>query len=293
MKKSMMAGCVLALGFAACAAEITFGSYNIRNGVSDKVKNTWADRWQVLCDVINYEAPLVLGVQEAYKFQIDDMLKVMPEYAVIGSGRDDGKDKGEHSSIFYNKDHVACLESGTFWLSETPDVPSKSWNAVCNRICSWGRFKLTDSGKEFFVYNVHMDHVSSLARENGAKLMLARMADALAKKIPVFAMGDFNADVGSEVYNTFANAGLKDAYEATRFRLAPNGTTSGFDEERWSTERIDHIFVTPGVTVKRYAILTAVYWEADPEEKPDRHNYYEYDVRTPSDHYPIFVKVQF
>ncbi len=291
--RQTLVGFALCVGFAACAADLTLGTYNIRNGVSDKFKNTWAARRQVVCDLINYEAPLVLGVQEAYRFQIDDMLKAMPEYACVGVGRDDGKEKGEHSPVFYDKTRVRCLESGTFWLSETPDAPSKSWDAFCKRICSWGRFKLIASGREFFVYNVHMDHKSSLARENGAKLMLARMGDALAKKIPVFAMGDFNADVGSEAYNVFTNAGLRDAYKAARFRFAPNGTTSGFDEERWSVERIDHVFVTPGVTVNRYAILTAVYWEPEADEKPDHHGYYDFDVRTPSDHYPVFVKVQF
>ena len=122
---------------------LTVASYNLRNANgSDSARgNGWGQRYPVIAQIVQYHDFDIFGTQECFLHQLKDMKEALPGYDYIGVGRDDGKDKGEHSAIFYRTDKFDIVEKGDFWLSETPDVPSKGWDAVLPRICSWGRYR--------------------------------------------------------------------------------------------------------------------------------------------------------
>ena len=125
------------------AQTITMASYNIRYNNPDDAEegNGWKQRCPNICDIINFEEPVFFGAQEVLVDQLHDMQKLLPDYSYLGVGRDDGKEAGEYAAIFYRKDRLEVMDSGNFWLSETPEKPSKGWDAVCVRICTWALFK--------------------------------------------------------------------------------------------------------------------------------------------------------
>lgn len=144
--------------------------------------------------------------------------------------RDDGKEKGEHSAIFYRTDKFDVIEKGDFWLSETPDVPSKGWDAVLPRICSWGHFKCKDTGFEFLFFNLHMDHIGKKARVESAFLVQDKMKElGKGKELPAILTGDFNVDQTHQSYDAFVSKGvLCDSYErvASAMLSTARSTTS-------------------------------------------------------------------
>ena len=181
------------------------------------------------------------------------MKEALPSYDYIGVGRDDGKEKGEHSAIFYRTDKFDVIEKGDFWLSETPDVPSKGWDAVLPRICSWGHFKCKDTGFEFLFFNLHMDHIGKKARVESAFLVQDKMKElGKGKELPAILTGDFNVDQTHQSYDAFVSKGvLCDSYEKAGFRYAINGTFNDFDPNSFTESRIDHVFVSPSFHVKK------------------------------------------
>lgn len=293
----------LMMTLAASAQDLVVCTYNIRNeNRGDAMRgNGWNVRYEYLCQQIQFENPGLFGCQEVKKNQIDDMLARMPEYAYVGVGREDGKEGGEYSPVFYKKDRYKLLDSGTFWLSETPDKPGKGWDAECVRVCSWGHFKDVKTKHTFYFFNTHMDHIGIVARREGAKLILQKMKECMKKNDPVILTGDFNVDQNSEAYQIFVNAGfLKDSYEAAQYRLIPNGTFQDFNTEYFTNGRIDHIFVSNSLKVERYGILTDSYWSKVDNAKavkadaaPKEIDFKEYKRRNPSDHYPVFAKLNF
>ena len=291
------------------AQELYVGSYNIRykNGDDAANGNSWEQRCPVLCDQVNFEHPDVFGAQEVLESQLKDMLLRLDGYDYIGVGRDDGKTKGEYAAIFYDKQKLRLVDSGHFWLSETPDKPSLGWDAACIRICTWGLFNgngndnvndnlnLNDNGRstsgrllpkgrknekglQFYFFNLHMDHVGVVARREAAKLVVERIRQMAGDSVPVVLTGDFNVDQHDEIYSIFTQSGLVDSYMDARLRFAENGTFNGWHQEQKTDSRIDHVFVSQHFTVDRYGILTNTYWTDQ--------------RRLPSDHYPVFVKLQ-
>lgn len=285
------------------AQSLFVGSYNIRNHNSDDDNegNVWAVRSKVLCGQVNFEDPDIFGCQEVLDAQLHDMLGLLDGYSYIGVGRDDGKKEGEYSPVFYKKDRLRLLQSGNFWLSETPDKPKLGWDAACIRICSWGEFEQNATGFRFFYFNLHMDHVGVVARREGAKLVVSKIRE-IAEGSPVVLTGDFNVDQTDEIYAIFTQSGvLKDSYECSRLRFAENGTFNDFDPALKTASRIDHVFVSPQFSVDRYGVLTNVYWTEDrqPSEEakgngsPDEISFRKHVLRVPSDHYPVFVKMRY
>ena len=301
MRRTLLLIAVLLTGLAMSAQSLFVGTYNIRyhNDSDDRAGNVWAKRCQVITDQINFEDPDIFGAQEVLVAQLHDLLGRLDGYGYIGVGRDDGKEAGEYAAIFYKKDRVEKLRDGHFWLNETPDKPALGWDAACIRICTWGEFKLKESGMKLYYFNLHMDHVGIVARREAAKLVVRRIRE-IAKGAPVVLTGDFNVDQTNEIYGIFTNSGiLKDSYECARIRLAENGTFNDFCPENTSTSRIDHVFVSPSLTVDRYAILDNMYWTVDPTAS-DSHNsnqapgevaFTKGVLRTASDHYPVLVKL--
>lgn len=275
--------------FNASAQELTVGSYNIRyKNKNDSINgNSWAVRCKSICNQIIWERPDIFGAQEVLHPQLMDLEKGLPAYKWIGVGRGDGKEADEYAAIFYNPQRVELIEAGNFWLSETPEKPSKGWDAALNRICSWGRFRDRQTKHDFYFLNLHMDHVGVTARRESAKLVMRRITEMTngGKTLAVLT-GDFNVPQTNELYTLFTESGvLKDCYTATKERFAENGTYNGFDYHFYTNERIDHIFVTPATTVEAYAILTDGRWQEDMNGRMSRRNL--------SDHYPVFARISF
>ena len=301
MKKILLFVLCLATVLQLQAQEMLVGTYNIRyKNTNDSLQGeVWSKRCQVICDQLNFMSPDIFGTQEVLWTQLQDMKNALDGYDYIGIGRDDGERGGEHEAIFYKKDKIQLIDHGDFWLSETPDRPGLGWDAVCIRICTWGRFA-TEGGKEFYFFNLHMDHVGVVARREAAKLVVQRVRE-LAQGAPVFITGDFNVDQNDEIYTIFTNSGLlKDSYDAARIRFAENGTFNAFKPNYFTTSRIDHVFVSPATTVEAYGVFTNSYWtpDEDPDDNlkasdaPQQISFDTYNRHNPSDHYPVFVKVK-
>jgi len=173
-------------------ADLKVISYNIRLGTAKDGDNSWEFRYPASSAMINDQKPDIFGVQEAYDFQVNYLEEACPDYKSVGVGREDGIHKGEHMSIFYNTKTIKLLKWGTFWLSETPDVPSKGWDAQCFRTATWALLKDKASGKKFYYVNTHLDHVGWEARKNGMKLIVDRIDKINPKGLPMVVTGDFN-----------------------------------------------------------------------------------------------------
>lgn len=301
MNKILLLAAALFASVAMSAQSLFVGTYNIRyhNSSDDQDGNVWTKRCQVITDQVNFEDPDIFGAQEVLVGQLHDLLASLDGYDYIGVGRDDGKEAGEYAAIFYKKDRVERVRDGHFWLSETPDRPALGWDAACIRICTWGEFRQKATGMKFYYFNLHMDHVGTVARREAAKLVVKKIKE-IAGGAPVVLTGDFNVDQTDEIYTIFTKSGiLKDSYECARIRLAENGTFNDFNTANTSTSRIDHVMVSPAFTVDRYAIMTGIYWTADPAadadskstQAPGEVSFRKATPRTPSDHYPVFVKL--
>lgn len=289
MKRIILISMMCMAVMSIVAQELTVGSYNIRyKNRDDSIRgNGWVARCGPICNQIKWERPDIFGVQEALHGQLGDMLAQLPDYRWTGVGRDDGKTRGEYAAIFYNAQRMELLEEGHFWLSETPDRPGLGWDAACVRICSWGHFRMRDSGRDFYFLNLHMDHIGVVARSESARLVMKRITEMTdgGKKLAVLT-GDFNVPQTNELYSLFTQSGiLKDCYTSAEMRFAENGTYNGFDYHVYSDERIDHIFVTPATTVNAYAVRTDGRWQEDMNLKMSRCNL--------SDHYPVFARIKF
>ena len=281
------------------AQEMLVGTYNIRyKNDDDSLKgDIWSKRCQVICDQVNFMAPAVLGTQEVLHAQLGDLMKRLDGYDYIGVGRDDGKERGEYAAILYKKDRLQLLDKGNFWLNETPDVPRLGWDAACIRICTWGRFRDSLTANEFYFFNLHMDHVGKMARREGARLVLKKISE-IAHDKPVILTGDFNVDQTDEIYNILTGAGiLKDTYACAPVRFAENGTFNSFNPRLKTQSRIDHVFVSPFTEVKAYGMLTDNYWtlqqteEQKGDDAPEELSFREASIHLPSDHYPVFVRI--
>ena len=303
MKRFYLSVVLMAFAVMQLSAQMLVGSYNIRLKVSsDSVKgNVWEKRCQVICDQVNFMSPDIFGAQEVLHPQLVDMLAGLDGYDYIGVGRDDGNTGGEYAAVFYKKDRLRLLDSGNFWLSETPDRPGLGWDAACVRICTWGKFarQTATDDEAFFFFNLHMDHVGVVARREAAKLIVQKISE-IAPGFPVIVTGDFNVDQNDEIYSIFTQSGLlKDSYLASRLNFAENGTFNSFDTGLYTDSRIDHIFVSPAISVDAYGILTNSYWTPDGasegqlkgHDAPQQIDFSRYTRRQPSDHYPVFVRL--
>lgn len=285
------------------AQELIVGSYNIRNDNQGDAKrgNGWVQRCPVICDMIEWNNVDVFGAQEVKRNQIDDMLRELEDYDYVGVGRDDGKDKGEFSPVFYKRDRFKLLDQGTFWISETPDkVGVKGWDAALPRICSYARLQDKVTKQKFWFFNLHMDHVGVEARREGAKL-IARKITQMCGDEPAMVSGDFNVDQNNEAYKTIVSQGvLTDSFDKAEKRYNYTGTFNSFNPNLFTESRIDHIFVTKHVKVRNYAVLTDGYWIPNPEAKdkikgeaaPQEINFERHIHRCPSDHYPVMLRVE-
>ncbi|MBN7811693.1 endonuclease/exonuclease/phosphatase family protein [Algoriphagus sp. H41] len=253
-----------------------FATFNIRWDNPGDKGNLWQDRASKVIHLVQFHKIGLLGTQEGLHHQIKELSQGLG-YEYLGVGRDDGAEKGEYTAILFDPKRYKLEDSGTFWLSPTPDTPSKGWDASLNRICSWGKFKDQD-GKRFFVFNIHYDHIGQEAREESSKLVAAKAKEINASNLPAIWMGDFNVTPDNPAYQTITSSPVwKDARLISKLpAYGPAGTFTGFDWEKMPDGIIDHIFVSGKVDVLRHGILTD-----------------NYGKKYPSDHFPVMVELAF
>ncbi|MCK7590672.1 endonuclease/exonuclease/phosphatase family protein [Subsaxibacter sp. CAU 1640] len=258
------------------AQELSLMSYNIKLDYPKEGENSWENRKPFFIGQLKFYSPDILGVQEAMPNQMKDMDSLLNDYSFVGVGRDDGKDSGEYSAIFYNKTKFKVIKSSTFWLSETPDKVSMGWDAVCNRVCTYALFENIKNKERFWVFNTHFDHVGVTARANSTCLILSKIKEFANGKLPVFLMGDFNLEPETENIQLI-KATLEDSKDVSQMQpFGPSGTFNGFKFDEAVTRRIDYIFVSKkNIKVNKYAVLS------------DNEN-----LKYPSDHLPVYIEAQ-
>lgn len=247
-------------------------TYNIRLDVAVDGDNAWPNRKYFLLSQLQYEEPDILGTQEGLPQQVRFLKEELDDYQMIGQGRD-GVDKGEYSAIFYKKDRFQLEDSGTFWLSETPDKISKGWDAAINRICTYVLLKDKRSGMSLWVFNTHFDHVGEISRQKAAALILNKSQALNTQKFPVIVMGDLNVTPDSKVVELL-NHKMRDSYNSARINYGPDGTFNGFNYNDKNTRRIDYIFTSKEAEVNKYAVLNI-----------------SKNLRFPSDHFPVIIEM--
>lgn len=269
----------LALLFAAhtaTAQSFKVATFNVRYDSPRDSGNLWRDRSGIVANLIRYHDFDIFGTQEALPNQLKDMEDSLPGYQRYGVGRDDGKEGGEHSAIFFRKSSFKLLNKGDFWLSETPEKPSLGWDAICcNRICSWVYLQDKKSGKKFFVFNAHFDHQGVKARVESSKLVLQKIR-SIAGNQPAIFTGDLNGNHQSDWYQELAKSDLlADTYKTSGTRYINNGSFNAFKGAK-SMDVIDHIFATQHFSASKWAVLTDTYFG-----------------KFPSDHFPVTALLQF
>ncbi len=251
-------------------------TYNIRLATDSDKENSWTKRKGEALALMNYYHPDYFGVQEALPQQMEDIKNGMKNYNAIGVGRDDGSNKGEFSALFYDTTKLQMLQSGTFWLSETPEKPSKGWDAAYNRICTYALFKMKKGGKRFWTFNIHFDHVGNVARVNSSKLILEKIKEFDTKNYPVVLTGDFNLTEDSEPIKIISK-NFSDTYYSTKTtHYGPKGTFTAFDVNVIPKDRIDYIF-TKGFDCLSHRTIN------------DRRE----NLLYPSDHFPVLADLKF
>lgn len=173
--------------------DLVLMTFNIRYSNSSDGANIWTNRRGQVYALIKARNPDVAGLQEALNTQMTDLKGELTGYSIIGVGRDDGKTAGEFSPIFYRTARFTADTSGTFWYSDTPAVPgSKTWGNTLPRICTWARLVDRQTGRGFYFFNHHIDHLSQPSREKSVQLLVQRIGEVKHAGEPVFVTGDFN-----------------------------------------------------------------------------------------------------
>ena len=242
----------------------------------------------MIADLLRFHDFEIFGAQEVFRSQLDDLSAALPEYGWTGVGRDDGAEGGEYCVVFYKRSRFKLLSEGHFWLSEDPSRPVRGWDAKYVRICCWGRFLDLQTRRRFWFFTLHTDHRGARAQVESSRLVISQIRE-LCGRDAVIVTGDFNVGETSESYAVLQNSGiLTDAWTLAGIRYAPTGTENWFDPDIWTFRRIDHLFVSPGFRVLRYGILTDTYRTEEPSGVEPR-----YRARTPSDHFPVLVELEF
>lgn len=258
---------------------LTIMSFNIRYDNPDDGINAWPNRKDHVAEMIGsrYQADIA-GLQEVLFHQLNDLEDRLSGYNWAGVGRDDGRDKGEFSPIFYRSDRFELISTNTFWLSETPQIPgSKSWDTAITRIVTWAKFRESGTGQEFYFFNTHFDHRGEQARVESAKVLVDQVK-LIAGELPVIITGDFNVNERSEAYAIIQNDDQVDdaRYLSEAGHEGPTTSSNNWEEMRRPESRIDYVFVNGNLRVLTHKILD------------DR-----YDGRFPSDHLPVISTVEF
>jgi endonuclease/exonuclease/phosphatase family metal-dependent hydrolase len=248
-------------------------SYNIRYDGHSDLAPDWSERKVPIVTQLQKERPTLIGFQEVLKNQLDDLSGTLPSYRSVGVGRDDGIAAGEFAPIFYDTTRYTLLQSGTFWLSPTPEVPSKGWDAALNRICTFALFESKYDHKKLWVLNTHFDHMGVAARLHSAELLAEKFAELTqSTTAPILLLGDFNAEPDSPVY-LLLKATFQDLSCSKRHRELCSGPTfNAFTLTETDDKIIDYFFGSPELIPIQYKVL----------QTPFERSY-------PSDHFPLVL----
>lgn len=270
--------CLLCLSSFASQAkipsrdEVKVISYNIRFANKKDGDNVWQNRAKASPAMIRDYAPDVFGVQEALAVQLEYLDDKLPHYSFVGVGREDGKKKGETMAIFYNTRKVRLLDWGTYWLSETPDKPSRGWDADCKRTATWTLMEMKDSGRKFFYVNTHLDHRGDVAQQKGLELIVEHIAAMNPEELPMILTGDFNVKPEDPVLDGL-NARMLDARK-TALKTDSRATFNAWGK---SASIIDYIYYSGFTECAEYETIVRQYK----------------GVLYISDHYPIVSRLVF
>lgn len=285
MKDMVILLCTVILGCLASllnaeemvATPLRVMTYNIRYDNPDDGIDNWKHRRDYIFSLLRYNAPDLICIQEGLHNQVMDLAAALPDHGWCGVGRDDGREQGEYAAVFYAQKRFRKVENGNFWLSATPDAPSLGWDAACIRICTWVRLEELSTGREFYAFNTHFDHVGHAARENGARLVATKLK-AISGGKPVLLTGDFNAPDTDIVYTILTrDGGLLDSGKHSLLpHHGPAATWHGFYPGAVDTPAgIDFIFIGGGIAALRHATISEVM---------DNGHF-------PSDHLPVLAEV--
>jgi endonuclease/exonuclease/phosphatase family metal-dependent hydrolase len=232
----LVGGCSL---YQNSNAPIRVCSFNIRLSPGDrKTQNNWNDRKGAVVKLLKEKNPDIFGLQEVCPDQAAYIDAAFPDFAKFGEHREADRKSGEASSIYFRKARFELIKGGTFWLSETPDIPGKKgWGAACPRVCSWAFLKDRLTGKKFCFANTHTDHVSSLARKEGMLLIIRRMKEFAPKGTPIVFTGDHNCTEISEPARAVAGI-LNDALIVSK--TTPKGSWRTYNGWKWVDKEVSN-----------------------------------------------------
>ncbi len=244
---ALLLGLLLAAPLAA-QAPVRALSFNIRYGTAADGDHAWPLRRALVIATIRDHAPHLLGVQEALRFQLDELAAALPGYRELGVGRDDGLTQGEYAAILVDTTRFAVVTHGTFWYSDTPDLPgSMHWGNRITRITTWARLADRATGDTLRLYNTHWDHESQPSRMQSAALLLERITHDAAHGDAILVMGDFNADEANPAFTALVRDGrtpLREGYRVRHPDATRVGTFHGFTGDS-TGGMIDHVLVGP------------------------------------------------
>lgn len=277
----LLSNFLIVFGQVSQDTSVVVMSYNIRLNTTDDGVNAWPNRKNKVFELVNSQQPSILGLQEVLYEQLRDIEIAFPFYSRVGVGRDDGKKAGEFSPIFFDAKRFSSEASGTFWLSQTPSIPgSRGWDAACNRVVTWVKLRESMTGKAFFVFNTHFDHMGKLARRNSA-LLLVQAVDSISGSHPTIITGDFNSTPDSEpIFIMTAKVKpwqlFTDSRSLCKGRIGPSYTYTGFEVGAIQGQLIDFVFLKKIRTVREHRVI----------DQNDGKYY-------PSDHLPVVVNLAF
>lgn len=259
--------------YCLMAQEASIMTYNIRLDVASDGENAWPNRKTYFIHQLKFYEPDIIGFQEVTPNQLLDIAAELRDYHHVGKGRE-LDNQGESSNIFYKKEKFLLKDSGTFWLSDTPEKVSMGWDAACNRVCTYALLYDIKKKQSFYVFNTHLDHVGEIARTRGLELIVRKIEAINQKKISVFLIGDFNTTPETERIK-WLNTMMDNTKTISQTpSYGPSGTFNGFKHHESVTLQIDYIYLSKASKFKilKHAVLS--------DSK---------DLRYPSDHLPVMV----
>jgi len=219
-------------------AKIEVMSFNIRYDTAKYGDNHWNLRKAHLLQLLKSSLPDIIGHQEVLKFQLDEIMGILADYAMVGVSRE-GNWQDEFSAILYKKSDFIPRKTNTYWLSDTPEIPSKGWGNNIMRIITWAEFKHLKSAKSFYHYNAHFNHIFQVSRIKGAQ-QLIKIIKSRDHQYPVLITGDFNAGENNQAIITLENNGFGDAYRVLNPDETLVGTFNGFKGTN-DGDKIDYV----------------------------------------------------
>lgn len=277
-KSAFLLAVGLLAGGMAAAEPLRVLCFNLRYiAPEDKGDRAWTVRRDPAAELIRGDSADIVGIQEGLPTMMNDLADRLDGYVALGVGREDGVDRGEYAAILVSVSRFRVQECGTFWLSDTPEVPaSRSWGNQVTRICTWAKLYDRKTKRVLHVFNAHFDHESSDARRKGAELILSRIRDRVPAG-PVLLMGDFNAPESDPLHAAVLGAGFTDVWRSLHpdVPVGESGTFHRFTG-RVDGPRIDFIYASPFLKATEASVL----------REPN-------GTVWPSDHFPVRATVEF